>query len=131
MLALDRKDREREMVSVLLADLHQRELSEAEIGEGFTAIMLSCEVLPCSCFGPFDSSWVLQFLSHALEALSDCCPPAECRIWRSKYMGLQHLYSLPRDEFDMVRGLLPAGLGAGHSGCRPLCGAVPGARHCG
>ena len=44
MLALDRKDREREMVSVLLAELHPRVLSEDEIGEGFTAIMLSCEV---------------------------------------------------------------------------------------
>ena len=48
LLALDRKEREREMVSVLLAELHPRELSEQEIGEGFTAIMLSCEVAPCS-----------------------------------------------------------------------------------
>ncbi len=52
MLALDRKDREREMVSVLLAELHPRVLSEDEIGEGFTAIMLSCEVtaLGSSCW---------------------------------------------------------------------------------
>ena len=48
MLALDRKDREREMVSVLLEELQPRALSEAEIGEGFTAIMLACEVMPCS-----------------------------------------------------------------------------------
>ena len=47
MLALDRKEREREMVSVLLAELHPRTLSEEEIGEGFTAIMLSCEVTAC------------------------------------------------------------------------------------
>lgn len=48
MLALDRKGREREMVSVLLADLHPKVLSEEEVGEGFTAIMLSCEVIaPC------------------------------------------------------------------------------------
>ena len=45
LLALDRKDREREMVSVLLAVLHPRTLSEEQIGEGFTAIMLSCEVI--------------------------------------------------------------------------------------
>ena len=44
LLALDRKDREREMVSVLLAELHPKTLSEEQIGEGFTAIMLSCEV---------------------------------------------------------------------------------------
>ncbi len=45
LLALDRKDREREMVSVLLAELHPKTLSEEQIGEGFTAIMLSCEVI--------------------------------------------------------------------------------------
>ena len=45
LLALDRKDREREMVSVLLAELHPKTLSEKQIGEGFTAIMLSCEVI--------------------------------------------------------------------------------------
>lgn len=51
LLALDRKDREREMVSVLLAELHPKTLSEEQIGEGFTAIMLSCEV-PTACTAP-------------------------------------------------------------------------------
>ena len=46
LLALDRKDREREMVSVLLAELHPKVLVEEQIGEGFTAIMLSCEASP-------------------------------------------------------------------------------------
>ena len=44
LLALDRKDREREMVSVLLAALHPSTLSEAAIAQGFTALMLACEV---------------------------------------------------------------------------------------
>lgn len=46
LLALDRKDREREMVSVLLAELHPKVLVEEQISEGFTAIMLSCEASP-------------------------------------------------------------------------------------
>ena len=46
LLALDRKDRERETVSVLLAELHPKVLSEEQISEGFTAIMLSCEASP-------------------------------------------------------------------------------------
>ena len=54
MLALDRKEREREMVSLLLAELHPRVLSEREVGEGFTAVMLSCEVM-----APASLSYVL------------------------------------------------------------------------
>ena len=46
LLALDRKDREREMVSVLLAELHPKVLAEEQISAGFTAIMLSCEASP-------------------------------------------------------------------------------------
>ena len=44
LLALDRKDREREMVSVLLAALHPNTLSEDAIAQGFTSLMLACEV---------------------------------------------------------------------------------------
>ncbi len=44
LLALDRKDREREMVSVMLAALHPSTLSEDAIAQGFTSLMLACEV---------------------------------------------------------------------------------------
>ena len=46
LLALDRKDREREMASQLLAALHPATLSEDQVSAGFTALMLSCEVRP-------------------------------------------------------------------------------------
>jgi hypothetical protein len=44
LLALDRRDREREMASVLLAGLHPKTLSEDSIAKGFTDLMLACEV---------------------------------------------------------------------------------------
>jgi hypothetical protein len=44
LLGLDRKNHEREMISVLLATLHPKALSEAKLAEGFTALMLACEV---------------------------------------------------------------------------------------
>ena len=55
LLALDRKDREREMLSQLLALLHPRTLSEEAVGQGFTELMLSCEVggpTPSGCASP-------------------------------------------------------------------------------
>ena len=64
LLALDRKDREREMVSVLLAELHPRTLSEEQIGEGFTAIMLSCEVVS-ACTASFQRAVNLHHKSRA------------------------------------------------------------------
>ncbi len=67
MLALDRKEREREMVSVMLAELHPRVLSEEEIGEGFTAIMLSCEVTSpfSSCRSPLVMKSLRSWGAHA------------------------------------------------------------------
>lgn len=44
LLALDRKNHEREMVSVLLATLYPKPLSQDKLSEGFTALMLACEV---------------------------------------------------------------------------------------
>ena len=71
MLALDRKEREREMVSLLLAELHPRVLSEREIGEGFTAVMLSCEVTaPVSLSYVFASNHPEDPLKSDAEATS-------------------------------------------------------------
>lgn len=44
LLALDRRDREREMVSVLLAALSPKPLSQDDVALGFTALVLASEV---------------------------------------------------------------------------------------
>ncbi|CAL5223519.1 g6048 [Coccomyxa viridis] len=89
MLALDRKDREREMVSVLLAELHPRVLSEHEIGEGFTAIMLSCEDLELDI--PDAAHFVALFLGRAIvdEVLAPAFLTSVLQRMRDDSLGIQ------------------------------------------
>ncbi len=56
LLALDRKEREREMVSQLLAALHPKTLSEAALGQGFTELLLACEARRAPPFAPLPAA---------------------------------------------------------------------------
>ncbi|EIE18312.1 MA3-domain-containing protein [Coccomyxa subellipsoidea C-169] len=72
LLALDRRDREREMVSVLLAALNPKTVSEDSIAQGFTDLMLACEDLELDL--PDATHYIALFLGRAI--VDEVLPPA-------------------------------------------------------
>ena len=71
---MDRKDRERELVSALLSNLYPSTISEEQMAKGFTRLLLFTEVSLSAGLLPFaPTAWPLLLVSLVNTAFKPGC----------------------------------------------------------